>query len=364
MIETNRNEFIDKYIKGILSIDEKLIFDDLYAHDASFKTSVDQRVVLVNAMKAWNNRHEMKSFLNEVHAEIDNTIARRYKTSLKNRVVRFINENKQHFAVASSVALIAVASTFAFTSSYFSNAHKVEYQELSQDLRDIKTYQDKILKGIKKDPNKVNSHAGSFNGSAFVIAQNGYLVTSSHTLKTADSIVIENENGDRYRVTPVFKSADYDLAILKIEDSRFTSFNKLPYSIGNRISDLGEKVFTLGFPRDEMVYGEGALSAQTGFFGDTTAYQISIPVNPGNSGGPLLDNRGNLIGIISGKQTATEGVAFAVKSNFIYQILDEMNDDSINSSMLKNKSAVANLSRTQQIEKLKDLVFKVNVYNN
>ena len=244
MIETNRNEFIDKYIKGILSIDEKLIFDDLYVNDASFKTSVDQRVVLVNAMKAWNNRHEMKSFLNEVHAEIDNTIARRYKTSLKNRVVR-----------------------------------------------DIKTYQDKILKGIKKDPNKVNSHAGSFNGSAFVIAQNGYLVTSSHTLKTADSIVIENENGDRYRVTPVFKSADYDLAILKIEDSRFTSFNKLPYSIGNRISDLGEKVFTLGFPRDEMVYGEGALSAQTGFFGDTTAYQISIPVNPGNSGGPLLDKQ-------------------------------------------------------------------------
>lgn len=364
MIETNRNEFIDKYIKGELSLEEKNIFNDLYANDDTFKSSVDQRLVLVNALKAWNERNELKSFLNEIHGEIDNSEARKYKTSLKNRVVRFINENKQHFAVASSVALIAVASTFAFTSSYFSNAHKVEYQELSQDLRDIKSYQDKILKGIKKDPNKSAFHSGSFNGTAFVIAQNGYLVTSSHTIKSADSIIVENEKGERFKVQPIYKSTEYDLAILKIDDPNFNGFNKLPYAFENNLSSLGEKVFTLGFPREEMVYGEGSLSAQTGFFGDTTAYQISVPVNPGNSGGPLLNNRGNLIGIISGKQTATEGVAFAVKSNFIFQILDEMNDDSINSAMLKSKSSVAHLGRTQQIEKLKDLVFKVNVYNN
>lgn len=364
MMETNRNEFIDKFLKGQLTVDEQLLHTELYKNDSNYKTSVDQRTILVDAMKAWNARNELKAAMEEFHQEIDLSVAKMYKTSYKNRVVRFIKENKQHFAVASSVAIIAVASTFAFTSTYFSNAHKVEYQELSQDLRDIKTYQDKILKGIKKDPNKISNHLGTFNGTAFVLDESGYLVTSSHILKSADSIVIENEEGLRFRVEPVYKNADYDLAILKISDIDFQGFEKLPYKIGDKLAGLGEKVYTLGYPREQMVYGEGSLSAQTGFFGDTTAYQISIPVNPGNSGGPLLDDKGNLIGIISGKQTATEGVAFAVKSNFIYQLLAEMDEDSLTEKVTKNKNTVANLGRTQQIEKIKGMVFKVNVFNN
>jgi S1-C subfamily serine protease len=89
----------------------------------------------------------------------------------------------------------------------------------------------------------------------------------------------------------------------------------------NNVSSLGENVFTLGYPGSEQVYGEGSLSALNGFNGDTTLYQISVPLNPGNSGGPLWDQSGKLIGMIRGKNFAKEGNAYAVKSVYVADFL-------------------------------------------
>ena len=113
-----------------------------------------------------------------------------------------------------------------------------------------------------------------------------------------------------------------------------------------------------------MVYGEGALSAASGFEGDTVSYQISIPLNPGNSGGPLVDDKGNIIGLISGKQTETEGAAFAVKSQSIISIITELAKDSLDEGFkLNKKNNLAGLSRVNQIKMLKDYIVTIKVYN-
>ena len=72
-------------------------------------------------------------------------------------------------------------------------------------------------------------------------------------------------------------------------------------------SDIAEPIFTLGYPRDEIVYGEGYLSAKSGYKGDTLSCQISVAANPGNSGGPVFNHDGEVIGILSAKETEAEG---------------------------------------------------------
>jgi serine protease Do len=109
-----------------------------------------------------------------------------------------------------------------------------------------------------------------------------------------------------------------------------------------------------------MVFGEGSVSSYTGFEGDTSAYQISIPVNPGNSGGPLFDNMGNLIGIISGRNASAEGASFAVKSKWLADDILEHTEEKISFPGKKN---LKGLDRANQVRKMKDFVFMVKVMN-
>jgi S1-C subfamily serine protease len=131
----------------------------------------------------------------------------------------------------------------------------------------------------------------------------------------------------------------------------------LPYSIPKNTAELGEQIFTLGYPREEVVYGEGYLSAKSGYSGDTTSYQISISVNPGNSGGPVINKNGEVIGIISSKETNADGVVFAIKSKNIYKALEEIKTSE--SIKLPSVATIKGIDRVHQIKKIEDCVFMV-----
>ncbi|RZK59119.1 MAG: serine protease [Pedobacter sp.] len=122
-------------------------------------------------------------------------------------------------------------------------------------------------------------------------------------------------------------------------------------------------VYTLGYPKDDVVLGDGYVSSKTGLNGDTVAYQVAIPVNPGNSGGPLLDNSGNVVGVINGKETKTDGAAFAVKSKYIMEALNAIPQDSLSRRVAYGKrSSLLGLKRNQQVQKIQDYVFMIKVY--
>ena len=95
-----------------------------------------------------------------------------------------------------------------------------------------------------------------------------------------------------------------DLAIIQINDSKFKTLPSIPYVFNSTTKDVGSEVFALGYPMadvmgDEIKFTDGKISSKTGIEGDITVYQISVPIQPGNSGGPLFDNKGNLVGITS-----------------------------------------------------------------
>jgi serine protease Do len=203
-------------------------------------------------------------------------------------------------------------------------------------------------------------------GTGFLIDGKGYLVTSAHVVKGATQIDVQNSLGE-YNARIIQLDPTADIAVLKIEDTSYHAFNGLPYSISRTGGELGEDLFTLGYPRPEIVYNKGYLSSETGFQGDTTEFQLTIAANPGNSGTPVLNNEGEVIGIVTSSQHNAQGMVFAVRSKNIFRAIDSMKADSnlqkIDSNLVHLRipvnSSLRGVDRRQQIKRLEDYIFIV-----
>ncbi|QKG54011.1 S1C family serine protease [Hymenobacter sp. BRD67] len=294
-----------------------------------------------------------------------NPILRISRTERKLR--EFWSGHRATVGVAASVAVLAVFSTllglnlWRAANTEPSNGYRMLRLEVAQLKQSQRALTRKVAKtsGVPAAP--VNN--GKFSGTGFALTADGYLVTSSHVIQGADSLLIEGRDHQRYHAETVYTDAKHDLAILRIKDSGFDGFGKLPYTFKGGQADIGERVYTLGYPREDVVYGEGALSARSGFNGDTAFYQVSIPVNPGNSGGPLLDERGNLIGVVSGRQDDAQSAAFATKSSYLVRLVDSLkNRQPVQPYHLPRTNQLTGAARAQQVKRLQDFVFVVKVY--
>ena len=200
-------------------------------------------------------------------------------------------------------------------------------------------------------------------GTGFMIDPRGYILTNAHVIGNSTVVIVQNNKGQEFRSKIIYISSTADLAFLKIVDSDFKAPASIPYAISKGNLELGEAIFTLGYPRDEIVYGEGYLSAKTGFNGDTLSCQIAIAANPGNSGGPVLDKNGEVIGVLSNRQTQAQGAVFAIRSKNILFALDEMKSDtSLATIHLPQNSSVKTLDRVQQIKKIQEFIYLVKSY--
>jgi S1-C subfamily serine protease len=252
-----------------------------------------------------------------------------------------------------------------FFTGYLNN-REINYVKLRGEVTQLKRKTDLLNNKFNNlnSPVAKNSNPGKFRGTGFAISSNGYIVTDYHVINNADSVYVQSADGKSYRTKVIYSEPQTDIAILEINDPSFKGLGAIPYDFKKSESDIGENVFTIGYPRDVIVLGPGFLTASSGFNGDTTQYQVSTPVNFGNSGGPLLDNKGNIIGIINARETHMAGAAFAIKSGYLVKAIQDIPADSLKETLsLNNKNTLAGLSRVQQIKKLQNYVFMVRVYN-
>lgn len=327
-----------------------------------------------NALRAYGDRIRFRRKLAAVHKAVDldalRTEAASYQSDITplNRGQRFWRTYGTTLAVAASVAIVTTfGSIFLYRSYVQSHKQEQQYSQLSKEIQAVKYSQRKILSDLNVRGRALNTNPAQVSGSGFLLTTDGYFVTNNHLVHGADSVYVQSAGGDVYKARIVHTDQEHDLAILQLcEDSAFRSVSTIPYGFDARSSDLGERVFTLGYPREEIVYGEGYLSSGTGYRGDSVAYQVAIGVNPGNSGGPLLDEKGNVIGIISGKQITAEGVSFAIKTDYLLQTIAAIPDTALNGVpvRLPRKTTLARLSRKQQIKQMQDYVYQVKVFKH
>jgi S1-C subfamily serine protease len=218
--------------------------------------------------------------------------------------------------------------------------------------------------------NKNRSNSWSANGTGFFIDSRGYIATNYHVINGANEIQVEFTragNKQIYQTRVVKFDKQNDLAIIKITDNGFVPFDTIPYNFQKEIALVGNSVFTLGFPMALSIMGEdikftdGKISSKTGFLGDVNSYQISVPIQPGNSGGPLFDFEGNLVGITSStvnrKLDLTENVNYAIKTSCLSNFIDVLDIE----LQLPYNQCLATKSITDKLRILSDYVVLIKV---
>ena len=355
-MDRDLNELMDKYVKGQLTSEEKIALEERVRQNEAFRQIVEDHVELVDAMIEYGRKNEVRKKLDDFHEEMSETPVKSMEEIEQKTGWR---RYWKYTTVAASVALFAVVGTALIVNYMNSKQQEAILIPLRRKIDQIDRSQQILKKDFAATRRKENIMRGDYAGTCFMISKNGYLITSHHVVKDADSVKIENEKFGVLSATIQYNDPANDVSILKID----TALYSLPFMIEASEASLAEDVFTLGYPREDVVFADGVVSAITGYDQNPNSYQVSVPVNPGNSGGPLLNSKGNLVGMISGLQTETYGAAFAIKSNVILDLV--YRTDSLQTSIvLPKQNLIRGGTRVNQVKVLRDYVFIVRVFKS
>ncbi len=358
----------ERYFRGDLNAEEKIYFEKLRKENPEVDLLVVEHGMFLHQIDTYGQHRDFKHLLHETHKDLllSGQISEDGEIKTRGKVIQFWHKYKRVTAIAASIAGFTALSISGLI-SYFTPDNKTQIVMLNRKI-------DQVMHNVKMQDNKLNvvlekapaNEKATNAGTSFLISEKGYLATNAHVVAGASTILVQNNKGQEFKATIAFIDKEKDLAILKIDDIDFKPLKTLPYNIKKTSSsDLGEQVFTLGFPRDEIVYNEGYMSAKTGYKGDTSTCQLAVSANPGNSGGPVFNKNGEVIGILSTAQSKAEGVVFAIKSKNVYQAMDDLKKEDSVYAKIKNAPAAANLKgmdRVQQIKQIEDCVFMVKSF--
>lgn len=359
-------ETADRYIDGRMTEQERTAFESLCRDNKEAQKIFDEQIQIRSCLTEYGDLTDLKSkiagaYVSWKRENIENKKEITRQPAPVGRILPLRQYLWKTAGIAAAVAFVITIAGVLISHNY--NQHKLSsYTILRREIDNIKRSQNNLMNDIHKSRSgPVNP--GQYGGTGFALSDNGLIATNAHVIAGADSVYVQTSKGDVLKATIVYKDPHADLAILRINDSSFR-LPPLPYDLkGSKDAPLGEDVYTLGYPRDEIVYGKGYISSETGFRGDTNSYQVSIPVNPGNSGGPLIDSKGQVLGIVTGKQSPSDNIAFAVKSSFLLSMLDSIPNEINRKALLREKNTFQHLDRLDQIKRMQPYIFLVKVYN-
>lgn len=256
----------------------------------------------------------------------------------------------------------------------FSNVDMESETALSVELKDTKTLRKRIDYFIKTYPvagndtvyKKDNSIA---SGSGFFLTANGIIATNAHVVEGASYIEVTvngPSGGSTYKAKLLTIDSPNDVALLKITDLKFKGIEAIPYSI-TESQEVGSRVFTLGYPLNDIMGSnykvtDGIISATSGIADDIRYYQISVPLQPGNSGGPLFNKEGNVVGITTAKLkapvTKTENVNYALKSSYLLNVYRKISKE----ETIRSPAKLSTSELQDQVKILKNYVCLIKIY--
>ena len=185
-------------------------------------------------------------------------------------------------------------------------------------------------------------------GTGFLFSSRDYIITNYHVVKGAGSIEVKFPDGEVIKAKVLAKDNQNDIAVLKLSQSPSTQIPDLNFGDPSKVRP-GDKVFTIGYPASSILgknqkITDGIVSSITGVEDDPTMFQITVPIQPGNSGGPLFNESGEVIGITTASLSLNairslgavpQNVNYAIKSSFVNNLLT-----TIPKALLSNRGIV------------------------
>lgn len=190
-----------------------------------------------------------------------------------------------------------------------------------------------VGRGKNSTPEDPSLASRKASGSGFFITEDGYLLTNAHVVDEAERLVVNTRFG-AFSASLVKKDSVNDIAVLKVSGG----FHALPI-IPSRTVKLGDTVFTIGFPNPQLQgtdpkLTDGKISSLAGAQDDARQFQISAAVQPGNSGGALVNSSGNVVGIVAARLSdiaafktsgaLPQNVNYAIKSSYVLSLLESL----------------------------------------
>ena len=172
--------------------------------------------------------------------------------------------------------------------------------------------------------------AGAAAGSGFIISEDGYVITNAHVVEDATTIKVLLSNGDEFVAKLIGMEEENDVAVLKIDSDK--SFDPILFGDSDKMI-IGEDVLAIGNPLGELTFSmtKGIVSAidreiMVDNFTSINMFQVDCAVNEGNSGGPIFNMYGEVIGIVSAKYASEtiEGLGFCIPINDVQNIVSDL----------------------------------------
>ena len=214
-------------------------------------------------------------------------------------------------------------------------------------------------------PQPPKSEGGIASGTGFLFGSQDYIITNYHVVKGTSEVTIKFLNGESINAEVVARDTQNDIAILKLTKSPSFQSREMKFGVSSMVR-MGDEVFTIGYPHIGIMgfkpkYTKGVISAVTGIKDDPTVFQTTVPIQPGNSGGPLFNEKGEVVGLttaslsllaIESMGAIPQSVNYAVKSSFVKNIIS-----TIPEALLSNRGIVVvptdSNSRSDFIEAIK-----------
>lgn len=212
-------------------------------------------------------------------------------------------------------------------------------EQNKQELSSLKASASSDFSGVIENSIKsvVTIRTDSAQGTGFIITDDGYIVTNAHVLADSNGYLAKNIraiNSDSQTISATFIGFDdnFDLALIKISGN----YNSIKLGNSDNIQ-IGEKVIAIGNPLGlQFSVSEGIISAvnREGSNGEKAYIQTDAALNPGNSGGPLINKQGEVIGINNFKISGGESLGFALESNYIKEVVNSISQQSMQKDLL------------------------------
>jgi V8-like Glu-specific endopeptidase len=233
------------------------------------------------------------------------------------------------------------------------------------------TFSELMIKEFSGGMGSKSAPSGSSNikstGTGVIIGKDGFITTNYHVVENNSSIEVDISTDGitkSYKAKVISVDKTNDLAIIKIDDTSFASLSEIPYTVKTTNAiEVGATAYTIGYPLafsgmgTEVKFTDGKISAKTGYDGALNSFQTSIPVQPGNSGGPIFNKNGELIGIVNAKISNADNVSYGIKASNLVSLIETI--DGV--STPDNASTLLTKTLEEQIKVLSNYVVLIKI---